>query len=209
MKNSILKKLYNSILGEVLAKFHNKIFTAIHQPKMLWGYSDQQNKWKGKTRISSSTVFYTKNNISIANQVYIGHYCILDGIGGIVIGEGTQISARTAIYTHSSHIAIRLYGYHYSDIDEKEMSELFVEPVIIGKFVYIGTNTTILSGVSIGDGALIAAGSIVKNDVSAYQCVAGSPARIIGSTKEMDKKYLLNPEIRKWYEEWQHCDQSN
>jgi len=208
MINSLLRKIYFSPTGKVLARVYNSFFSTIHKPRMLWGYIDQNGKRKEKTRISSSAIFYAKNNISIEDHVYIGHYCILDGIGKIKINEGTQISSRVAIYTHSSHIAIRLYGYHYTDIDEGSIEELFVKPVNIGKFVYIGTNATILSGVNIGDGALIAAGSIVKENVKAFQCVAGCPAQVIGSTKKMDKKYLSNPEIKKWYEEWQHNDSS-
>jgi len=204
MIKPILKKLYHSVFGRVLAGIYNKFFTSIHKPRMLWGYSDLQGGWKEKTRISSSALFYAQNNISIENNVYIGHYCILDGVGGLRIEEGTQISSRVAIYTHSSHVAIRLYGYHYTDTHEKDMKGFFIAPVTIGRFVYIGTNVTILSGVNIGDGALVAAGSIVKEDIKSFQCVAGSPARVVGTTKQMDKSYLSDPKIKKWYDEWCH-----
>ena len=53
------------------------------------------------------------------------------------------------------------------------------EPVIIGNHVWIGTRATILKGVTIGDGAIIAAGAVVTKDVPPYSMVGGVPARII------------------------------
>jgi len=206
MLKKLLINLYHSPLGKILARVYNNLFTILTRPRMLWGYLNRTGEWRDKTRISNTVSFYAQKNISIKNHVYIGHYCILDGTGGIEIGSGTQISSRTAIYTHSSHIAVRLYGYHYVDIDEKDIKGLLIAPVIIGKFAYIGTNATILPGVSIGKGALVAAGSIVKDNIEDFQCVAGSPARVIGTTKEMDESYLSDPEIEKWYKEWNYHD---
>jgi acetyltransferase-like isoleucine patch superfamily enzyme len=54
------------------------------------------------------------------------------------------------------------------------------EPINIGNDVWIGANSTILKGVNIGDGAVIAAGAVVTKDVGAYTIVAGVPARKIG-----------------------------
>lgn len=53
------------------------------------------------------------------------------------------------------------------------------EPVSIGSDVWIGASSTILAGVTIGDGAVIAAGSVVTKDVEPYSIVAGVPARQI------------------------------
>jgi acetyltransferase-like isoleucine patch superfamily enzyme len=51
--------------------------------------------------------------------------------------------------------------------------------VRIGSDVWIGAGVCILRGVTIGDGAVVGAGSVVKNDISPYDVVAGSPARLI------------------------------
>lgn len=203
MIKTLLVQLYNSFLGRFLAQTHNALFSTLHQPKMLWGYLNSDGTWLKKTRVSSSSVISHKSRVDIGDNVYIGHYCILDGIGGLKIGVGSQISARTAIYTHSSHISIRLYGHHYTEVDENDKKAFCIEPVTIGDFVYIGTNATILQGVTIGHGALIAAGTVVKEDVANYQIMAGSPARVVGSTKEMDEAYLVDPCIKQWYDEWQ------
>ena len=52
-------------------------------------------------------------------------------------------------------------------------------PIVLGKNVWIGSNSTILQGVTIGDGAIIAAGSVVTKDVAANTIVGGVPARFI------------------------------
>jgi acetyltransferase-like isoleucine patch superfamily enzyme len=54
----------------------------------------------------------------------------------------------------------------------------------VGKRASIGTNATILGGISIGEGAMIGAGSVVTRDVPAFAIVAGNPARIKGSAKD-------------------------
>tara|TARA_R110002020_G_scaffold434476_2_gene644602 strand:- start:10896 stop:11465 length:570 start_codon:yes stop_codon:yes gene_type:complete len=59
-------------------------------------------------------------------------------------------------------------------------SEIIKEQVIIGNFVWTGVNVTILSGITIGEGAIVAAGSIIVKDVPKYAIVGGNPAKIIG-----------------------------
>jgi acetyltransferase-like isoleucine patch superfamily enzyme len=58
------------------------------------------------------------------------------------------------------------------------------QPIIIGNHVWVGMNATILKGVTIGDGAIIAAGSIVTKDVKANTLVGGVPARILKENVE-------------------------
>jgi acetyltransferase-like isoleucine patch superfamily enzyme len=134
--------------------------------------------------------------------VFIWHYTILDGTGGLDIGEGTQIGAWVGIFTHSSHIAIRLYGRHYQSVPEREKKGYPTAPVKIGKYVFVGAGAKILPGVSVGNGALISAGSLVNRDVQAFEIVSGNPAKVIGSTKDIDSKYLTDPQLLDWYNEW-------
>jgi len=56
-------------------------------------------------------------------------------------------------------------------------------PVQIGSDVWVGSHSVILSGICIGDGAIIAAGSVVKKDVPPYTIVGGTPATILGKRK--------------------------
>jgi acetyltransferase-like isoleucine patch superfamily enzyme len=66
---------------------------------------------------------------------------------------------------------------------------LLPAPIHIGKHVWIGANATICPGVSIGDGAVIAAGAVVNRDVDANTVVGGVPARVIKNLKEEEKNH--------------------
>jgi len=116
---------------------------------------------------------------------------------------GSQIGAWVGIFTHSSHIAIRIYGNHYQEVPEQQKKGYPVSSVKIGKYVFIGAGAKILPGVTIGNGALVAAGSIVSKDVGEFEIVSGNPAEVIGDTKRLDKRYLKYPQLMEWYNEWQ------
>lgn len=84
----------------------------------------------------------------------------------IEIGEGTSIGR---------DVVIRSFDGHSIESDDSVMSA----PISIGKHVWIGQRAMILKGVTIGDGAVVAAGAIVTKDVPAYSLVAGVPAKVI------------------------------
>lgn len=84
----------------------------------------------------------------------------------ISIGNDVAISENVTIWDSDAH---QIMG------KEKQMTQ----PISIGNHVWIGTNATILKGVTIGDGAIIAAGSIVTKDIPAGCLAAGVPAKVI------------------------------
>jgi acetyltransferase-like isoleucine patch superfamily enzyme len=172
-------------------------------PRMVWGHMDASGIWQEKTRISDTVYFYHKENINISNNIFVWHYTIIDGTGGVDIGEGSQIGAWVGIFTHSSHIAIRIYGNHYQEIPESEKKGFLVKSVTIGKYVFVGAGSIIFPGVKIGDGALISAGSYVTRDVKPFEIVSGNPANVVGDTRKLDKRFLRDPTLNSWYEEWQ------
>lgn len=171
---------------------------------MVWGYKDSDGEFRDRTRISDTVFMYHPERIRISDNVFVWHYTILDGTGGLEIGEGTQIGAWVGIFTHSSHIAIRIYGNHYQGVPENDKKGYPIDSVKIGKYVFVGAGSKILPGVSIGDGALISAATLVNKDVENFQIVAGNPAKVIGDTRKLDEKYLqYDPQLREWYMEWQ------
>lgn len=172
-------------------------------PKMLWGYSDSTGGWQARTRISDTVSFHSRENIHISDNVFIGHFSILDGTKDLVIEEGVQLAGWNGIYTHSSHIAIRLYGDHYQKIPELQKTGYKIGKVSIGRYAFVGAGAKIFSGVSIGKGALIAANSVVTRNIEDFQVVSGNPAIVVGDTRKLDAKYLEDPQLREWYEEWQ------
>ena len=168
----------------VSQKIHN-FLTKYTSPNMKFGYLNNDGTYQKKTRISNTVFLYHKEKIHISNDVFIWHYTILDGTGGIYIGEGSQIGAWVGIFTHSSHIAIRIYGKHYQDVPENEKKGYPINPVKIGKFSFIGARSIILPNVTIGNGVIVTAGSIVKKNIEDFMIVSGNPAEIIGDTRKL------------------------
>ena len=174
-----------------------------NSPRMLYGYMDSSGVWRPKTRISDTASIYRRDRVLIENNVFIGHYTILDGTGGLEIGEGTQISSWAGLFSHSSHVSIRLYGKHYQEVPEGRKKGYRIGPVRTGKYVFVGLGAKILYGTIIGDGALVSPGSIVRGDVEPFAIVAGNPAEVIGDTRDLDSQYLQDPQLKAWYDEWQ------
>jgi len=108
---------------------------------------------------------------AIGAGTWIGAFTVIDGSGGLTIGEGCDVSSGVHIYTHSSAKRC-VSGRAYPIVDRA--------PVTIGNRVFIGANAVINMGVTIGDEAVIAAGAVVTRDVPPRTVVAGVPARVIG-----------------------------
>lgn len=195
----MFRKIYLSPLGILISLILNAI-ASIHKPFMVYGFFNKSSiKYMKRTRVSSSAIFVNKKNIEIDDNVWIGHYCLLDGIGGIKIGKGVHVASHSCIYTHSSQNAIRLMGDKYIEIPAEERLGYIIENVEVGEFSFIGTSCVILPGTKIGNGCILGAGSIVKGEYPDYSIIAGNPAKIIGNTQTVDKKLLENPENSKYY----------
>jgi acetyltransferase-like isoleucine patch superfamily enzyme len=108
-----------------------------------------------------------------------------DGPARIEIGDGTAIGDRTEIHA-GNRVSIGT-GCNISwdvnildrDYHKLESDQEVIAPVHIGDRVWIGCRAIILKGVTIGDGSVVAAGSVVTRDVPAGALVAGNPAKVI------------------------------
>ncbi len=203
-----IRSIFSTVLPKSIKKegrkLYNHIWRHIKEPKMLWGYLDSTGEWRPKTRISDTAYLYHPERIKIDNNVFIWHYSILDGVGGLEIHEGSQIGAWVGIFTHSSHMAIRLYGDHYHEVSENDKQAYPIKGVSIGKYSFVGAGSRILPGVKIGNGVLVSTGALVSKNVPDYKIVSGSPSEIIGDTRDLDKKYIEKDEsLARWYNEWQ------
>jgi acetyltransferase-like isoleucine patch superfamily enzyme len=114
---------------------------------------------------------YVYGDVRVGAGTWIGPNTILDGRGGLRIGGSCSISAGVQIYTHDTVRWALSGGAATHD----------VAPVAVGDCCYIGSQSVILKGVSIGDHSVVGACSLVNRDVEPYSVVAGSPARRIGS----------------------------
>jgi acetyltransferase-like isoleucine patch superfamily enzyme len=110
--------------------------------------------------------------IRLGDRVSVGVGAMIHGGGGVEIGSHSFVSPYARIFTE--HHAM-------DDLDTPVIEQgEFSGPVVVGADVFIGSGATILGPCSIGDGAVIAAGSVVTGDVDAAAIVAGVPARVIG-----------------------------
>jgi acetyltransferase-like isoleucine patch superfamily enzyme len=164
----------------------------------------KNNKLIKKTRISSSVEFIKEENIEIGENVFVWHHTILDGSSKLTISEGCQIGANVSIFTHSSHIAIRLFGKHYTNECKGKIEDGYIlKQVFIGKYTFIATGSVILPGITIGKGCIVSANSLVTQNLPDYAIVQGNPAQIIGDTRKLDKRYLKrDKKFQDYYQEW-------
>lgn len=106
-------------------------------------------------------------NIHVGENVFINACCHFQDHGGVTIGDGCQIG-------HNVVFATLNHG-----LQPEERGITYPAPIVLGKNVWVGSNSTILQGVTIGDNAVIAAGAVVTRDVEAGTIVGGVPARFI------------------------------
>lgn len=154
---------------------------------MVYGFYNRKTKqYLKRTRIGSTVKLINKKSIDISDNVWIGHYALIDGIGGVAVGKGVHISSHTVIYSHSSQDAIRLLGDQYMMEAPENRSGYKIKPVTIGDYSFIGTGSILLPGSTIGRGCIIGAGSVVRGDIPDYSIANGNPIQIIGDTRERD-----------------------
>lgn len=106
-------------------------------------------------------------NTHLGRNVFINAGCRFQDQGGIFIGDRTLIG-HNAVITTINHC-----------LDVEKRANMIPKPVHIGSDVWFGANVTVLPGVSIGDGAVIAAGAVVTKDVPSRTVAAGVPAKVI------------------------------
>lgn len=127
-----------------------------------------RNSWTVGYKVSENA------RLVIGDRVNIGYHNTLSVATSLHIGDGTMFAPDVQIYDNPNHPlspAARLRHESFSLED--------AAPVVIGRNVWIGTGATIMRGVTIGDGAVIGAMSLVTRDVPPASLAAGNPARVI------------------------------
>jgi acetyltransferase-like isoleucine patch superfamily enzyme len=85
------------------------------------------------------------------------------------------------------------------EYDAKKRKGYIAKPTKIGRYTFVGGGSYIMPGVTVGKGCVIGVNSVVTHDVPDYSIVIGSPARIVGTTKYVDKKYLDDFSVKQTY----------
>lgn len=117
--------------------------------------------------LNMRTYMLGPGSLSVGKYTHVNPGCLIDYRGGIDIGSCVSISHRVMLIT----------GGH--DVQSSCFAEVR-KPIKIEDYVWIGAGATVLQGVNIGEGAVVAAGAVVVNDVPSYTIVGGVPAKRIG-----------------------------
>lgn len=141
--------------------FSETLFDRWDRAKKL-GFGDNSSIY------DSSLVF---GDIQVGANVWIGPYTIIDGSGGLSIGDFCTISVGVHIYTHDNVKQTLTSGIH----------PIERTPVKIGSNVYLAPNAIITKGVTIGNFSVIGAHSFVNKDVPDNSIVMGQPAKVVGT----------------------------
>jgi len=108
-------------------------------------------------------------NIRIGKNVLINYNCVFLDAAPVTIGDNCYIGPMTGLYTVN----------HPLDPERRNAGYVYGRPITLGKNVWLGGGTTILSGVTIGDNCVVGAGSVVTRDLPANSVAVGNPARVI------------------------------
>lgn len=123
--------------------------------------------------------FYTDfgKNIEFGKNVFVNSCCHFQDQGGIEIGDGCLIG-HNVVFATINH-----------DLYPENNRVNHYAPIKLGKSVWVGSNATILAGVTIGDWAVVAAGAVVTRDVPPLTIVGGVPAKVIRKIDQKEEKH--------------------
>ena len=133
---------------------------------------------------------FGRGRIIIHDDVYIGDDCLISCANRVEIGAFTMLAHGAQVFDNDTHpldYDQRIYD-HQLIVGQSSgtKSEIPHAPVLIGRNVWIAFNAIVMKGVRIGDGSVVAAGSVVTKDVPPHTVVGGNPARVI--------RTLISPE---------------
>ena len=130
------------------------------------------------------------HHVHLGNNIYMNSNTTMVDDGHIYIGDYVQIGPNITIATanHPIDPELRKRGLQYN------------KDVHIGNNVWIGANTIIVPGVTIGDDTVIGAGSVVTKDIPSHVVAVGNPCRVLREVSEHDREYFYRSEKIDWEE---------
>ena len=201
---AIILKILDFLKRRRLKSFGSKVSVG-SSTRLLRGFNirflaspiDRQYVAVGECGVLNATFVFesTTGRISIGNRCYIGVNSSLISRDAIEIGDDVTIAWGVTIYDHDSHSkdwrdrrnAVQHFYDKYGQpecFDSLEWNRVKSAPIVICDKVWVGFDVVILKGVTIGEGAIVAARSVVTRDVEAFTVVGGNPAKKIGIADE-------------------------
>ena len=199
----MISKIINILLNFIIPisfRYKNTLFykTSSVFLKNFSIYNSKQNKVVvGDECFIAATIIFegTGCEVIIGNRVYIGSSKIICR-NKIVFEDDILVSWGVTFYDHNSHSldfedrrkdiiqVVQDYKNHNGNyLKNKDWGNVKTKPITIKRDTWIGMNAMILKGVTVGEGAIVAAGSVVTKDVPPYTVVAGNPAVVVKNLK--------------------------
>jgi acetyltransferase-like isoleucine patch superfamily enzyme len=132
-------------------------------------------KRAGNVRLRMPVVIYAPERLELGDQVDIGEFTHIRANGGVRIGSRVLLAAHVVIASRAHPTELPRWGITKD------------APIVIGDDVWIGASAVVLPGVTIGEGAIVAAGAVVTHSVDPFTIVAGVPAKEIGKIPAADR----------------------
>ena len=166
--NTPLMEKLNDLSQEAL-KITSELNSRYHTPKEVVEAFSKLTDKKVDESFRMFPPFHTDCaiNIKVGKNVFINAGCKFQDQGGIELGDEVLIGHNVVIATLNH------------DLDPLKRGVLHHKKVTIGSRVWVGSNSTILQGVHVGEGAVVGAGSVVTKDVPPNCVVVGNPARVV------------------------------
>jgi galactoside O-acetyltransferase len=161
----------------------------------------------GRDCVLNCTIIFEARTgrVRIGDRCYIGQGTTLISRAGIDLGDDVTVAWGVTIYDHNSHSldwrrrsdVVRHFKDHVGTAEcyaEKIWNDVAAAPISIGNRVWIGFDAVLLKGITVGEGAIIGARSVVARDVEPYTIVAGNPARVVGHVERHEAMTSLSRE---------------
>ena len=126
---------------------------------------------EGHLEVLSGLRLTGEGRLTVGDCCFLNHECLIDTAGDVTLGRNVALANRVALLTSG----------HETDDPRSRAGRRTLRPIVIGDGAWLGANVTVLGGVTIGEGAVVAAGSLVRADVPPHTLWAGVPARLVRS----------------------------
>jgi acetyltransferase-like isoleucine patch superfamily enzyme len=180
------RKAFNYLLSSLfLFGFKFLIFPQLRRPALV-----AAGALIGQDTILHDVRFFNAyrtgfKGLNLGRRCFVGDECLLDLADAIILEDDVTLAERVTILTHTN--------VGYADHPLQRYFPPLQAPVRILRGAFVGVNSTILPGVQVGEGAFVAAGSLVNKDVPSWTLIGGVPAKVI-RTITLESSLMIGPQ---------------